>query len=341
MENKKEHSAKYDLMRLIFIMLTLGVHVVAISINPTEADIHCYIRVIFNGLFLVCNPLFFMLSGRLNLPKEFNKKEDYINYYKKKFISIIIPFFIISLLLYIVLNNNFNFLDFLKRFVSNKIEPDGTLWFFYAITGILLLSPFYSKMLQAMSNKEKEIFLVVSLILNTIITSLNFFNISSSIGLSTIGIIGWHFYYFSGYIIEDLFKEKSKRIALYILGIISFAISIIIEICITHYYKLTDPCILLTFQAFAVYIAIYNIKDIKSTFIKKLLKYISNTTYTFYLLHMVIVRSIITYIGIYNTEWYSVLIYFVIFVITLILSTIVQYILLKPVQYISKKILHC
>ena len=148
-ETNQERIVKYDFMRIVFIMMTLGVHVVALSIRPTEFDVHYYVRVIFNGFFLICNPLFFMLSGRLNLAKEFTKKEDYIHFYKKKFISILLPFFIISLILYIILytNSEFNFLDFINRFMSNSIEPDGTLWFIYPFIGIMLLSPFYSKML--------------------------------------------------------------------------------------------------------------------------------------------------------------------------------------------------
>ncbi len=134
---KKEYIFKYDLMRIIFMLMTLSVHIIAYVVKRGE------LYNVLDNFFILCNPLFFMLSGRLNLKKEFNKKEDYILYYKNKFKSIIIPLLIVSVIIQLIKNGNMN--RFYLNFITNSIEH--TYWFIYTLIGILILTRYYSKML--------------------------------------------------------------------------------------------------------------------------------------------------------------------------------------------------
>ena len=339
-ENKK-HFYKYDLMRLAFILMTLGVHVTVLSMRPSTHDFNYFIRAILSNFFIICNPLFFMLSGRLNLDKEFNKKEDYINFYKKKFISIIIPFFVISLIFYLFFYyNNLSILDFLNRFITDKIEPDGTYWFMYSYIAILIFSPFYSKMVKNMNKSEKKLFLIFGFIVNSIVTILLFFNIKTAISFDNLGIICWHFYYFAGYLIEDLFKEKYKRIILYVLGVLSLISTIVISFTIKGNYILTNPGLLLSLQAFAIYIFFNNLKDKKENIVRKTISFLSKYVFVFYLLHMAITKFIIQNLKLYNTGFGIILIYIDIFIIVILISIILQTVLIKPIQKLIGKIIN-
>lgn len=327
MTKEKNYVFEYDLMRFIFILMTLGVHVVYFTVKNEN------MHIIFDNVFMICNPLFFMLSGKLNLSKKFNSKEDYVKFYKGKLKSIIIPFLLFSLAIQII--NNRTLKGFGLNILSNNIEP--TYWFIYTLIGIELLSPFYSKMLQNMNKMEKKFFLVICIFVNFFIMLFDFLNMNSIIGLGTIGIVSWHFYYFSGYIIEDIFKEKNKRIVLYLLGMLSFLFVIFINIKVKYYYNFKEPGLFLTLQAFSIYLTTRN-TIVKNDKIKFIISYISRYTYTFYLLHMFIIRGLIKYICIDGSFINVIEIYIILFVIIMCISIIIQILIIKPIQNLFEKI---
>ena len=321
MIKKDKHVIEYDLMRVIFMLMTLGVHVVAYKLER-----NC-LWMILDNFFIVCNPLFIMLSGRLNLDKEFKNKKDYMNYYKRKFVSIIIPFLVFSIIIQLVQYKSFN--GFLKNLISNNIEP--TYWFVYTLIGILILSPFYSKMLQNMNKNEKKYFLYISIIANFIILLFDFFNISTTIGIGSVGIIGWHFYYFSGYIIEEVFEEKDKK-TVYILSILLFILACTINMNIKYYYKFKEPGIVLTFLAFAIYLLIKDSGKIKNKMMANIISFISKYSYAFYLAHMITLNYILNYFNLYSISIDIIAIFIITLIITLCISIIVQEIIINPIQ---------
>lgn len=323
----KKHIIEYDLMRVVFMLMTLGVHVIAYKLQKN------WLWMILDNFFIVCNPLFVMLSGRLNLGKEFKEKRDYINYYKSKFISIIIPFLLFSIILQLVQYKNFN--NFLKNLISNNIE--STYWFVYTLIGILILSPFYSKMLQNMNKNEKKYFLFICIFVNFIIMLFDFFNISTALGIGTIGIIGWHFYYFSGYIIEDIFTKKDKKI-IYILGILLFVLACTINMNIKYYYNFKEPGIILTLLAFTIYLLVKDYGKIKNRKFANIISFISKYSYVFYLVHMVVVRKVITYLNLCNIKISIIVTYILIFIITMCIAIISQTIIINPLQGIVRKL---
>lgn len=87
-------------------------------------------------IIYLCNPLFFMISGRFNLCKSFKDKKGIIKFYKNKIFQIVIPWLFYSIILYYIilyvwelsseqnLHNDMKILiiGFLKKFVSNNIS---------------------------------------------------------------------------------------------------------------------------------------------------------------------------------------------------------------------------
>lgn len=340
MENNKR-VFKYDFMRIVFMLMVLGIHVLSmIRQFMFPYNTTWYIVTIITDILMIANPLFFMLSGKFNLNKQFTKKEDYKNFYIKRFISIIIPFLLISFMIYFTWNYKaFSLLEYIKNLVSGEIE--GTYWFVYALIGILVLSPFFSKMLVNMELFEKKIFLSVLFIINAFISILAIFNIQNAFTFTVVGLAGWHFYYFAGYMIEDIFKSKKSRNILIILGIIALVLQFLIRRFIDFGYRLTDPSPLLTLQAFGLYFLLLDKVKIKKEEVQKIISNIAKYSFSFYLIHMLVVKKIsglfILDISSIHNFVCGIFIFIISFVITLIISMFIEKIAIKPIKKMLEK----
>lgn len=328
---------KYDLMRVIFMLMVLATHTLNIFIVfSTPYNTTWTIRRILVDIFMVCNPLFFMLSGKFNLNKEFKDSNDYKKFYYKKSISILLPFLIISMIIYIIhFHNSLSIKNFISLFISNQIE--GTFWFVYFLIGILTFSPFFSKMLKNMNLFEKKLFLLLVFLANTFITVLALFKIKLAFTLFMFGIVAWHMYYFAGYIIEDVFKTRKSRIILMVGAIISYVLQFLIRRFMDDSgYRLTDPFPLLTIETFGVYFFILEFVNIKNLKLQKIISYISNYSYVFYLLHMLVLNYVIKLFDLNISSLYNAIlaipIFLITFLVTLILSIMSSKFIFNPLQ---------
>lgn len=100
----KPRDVNYDLLRVVAMCLVIGVHVINnyMPVKMTLAGGAEVVRFVLFALFMVCNPLFIMVSGRFNLTFDVNKPstdkssshglKPYARYYYKRFISLIVPY---------------------------------------------------------------------------------------------------------------------------------------------------------------------------------------------------------------------------------------------------------
>ncbi len=341
MESKKEERIfQYDLMRVVFMLMVLGVHVLSCIKQFMEPyNTTWYAITIATDLFMIGNPLFFMLSGKFNLNKNFSEKEDYKKFYVKRVMSIILPFIIVSILVYIINNTNLSVVDYLQKMLAGKIS--GTYWFIYYLIGILILSPFFSKLLKNLSLWEKKLFLLIGFCMNAFITIWAFFKIPNMMTFATVGLVGWHFYYFAGYLIEDIFPSKKQRNILIIIGVVALISQILIRRFMNYSYRLTDPSPLLTLQAFGLYVFLLDKVKINITKIQKAISKVAQYSFTFYLLHMVVVSRVANLFPLKITATHNMLfgvcIFVISFVITLGLSIVIQKIIINPLKKILEK----
>ena len=197
MEKTKKRIFEYDLMRVILSMMVLGIHILTkVKGLSKEYNTTWVVVNIFTNFFMISNPLFFILSGKFSLNKEFETSKDYKRFYKNKMITIIIPFIIASIIIYIVFNENKSIQNFIKKFVGGDIE--GTYWFIYTLIGMMIFSPFLSKMIKNMNLTDKKIFLGLGTICSGFVVVMEMFRIKSAVAFTTFGIICWHFYYLLG-----------------------------------------------------------------------------------------------------------------------------------------------
>lgn len=91
---KKQRLFQYDFIRVIAMLMVLALHVeLKTRYFRVDYNIPWYFSNSIIIFLIVCNPIFFMISGKFNLRCQLISISDYFDYYKKKFINIFIPFF--------------------------------------------------------------------------------------------------------------------------------------------------------------------------------------------------------------------------------------------------------
>lgn len=336
---KKDRIFIYDFLRLVCMLFVLGVHVLnhltefAYAYNSTWWGI-----IILDNIFLICNPIFFMLSGKFALGKNYDDEKAYKSYYIKKIATLIIPFFIASVIIYMLLYHN-SVADFLRKFWICDI--DATYWFMYSLIGMIVFTPFYSKMLKNMKVFEKKLFLILGFIFNFLVVILKCFEINSAISFEALAIIGWHYYYFAGYLIEDVFETKKSQIGLIIFAIIAFIAQILIIRFSSISYRLTDPSPLFTIITFGFYISIVKFVTIKNEILKNLIKFVAKYSFVFYLFHHIIILQVVKLFDLNISSKmnaiFGICIYAICFIVTLLISVIYTRLIIEPIKNIAKK----
>ena len=337
MENKKEGRIfQYDLMRFLFMLMVLGVHVLSVSKQFSEEyNTTWIITTIFTDLFLICNPLFFMLSGRFNLKKEFNTKEDYKKFYIKRIATLLVPFLIFSIVIYIYRNfDNLSIIDFAKGLLAGNIE--GTYWFVYTVLGIIIFSPFFSKMLKSMNLFDKKLFFVISFCVNTFITVFAVFKIPNIITFEIVGLVHWNFYYLMGEYIEEIFSTRKSRKIIILIGLLAFALQFILRCTIKTGYRLSDPSPLLTLQALALYFLVLEFVKVKNEKVKNVISYFSKYSYIFYLLHMTVINFVDNFFNMHINAGlnlvFALCIFIISFIITMCIAIVAEKFVINPIQ---------
>ncbi|MBR2178970.1 MAG: acyltransferase [Selenomonadaceae bacterium] len=131
-----------------------------------EPDTFSYWIYMFLSVFCKFSvPIFFAVSGALLLKKEEDIKIIF-SHRVFRMISITVLFSFLYYILCLFLNNeNFNLLDFLKKFILyNGYYWNSTLWFLYVFTIYLILLPFLREIVKNLTKKLYYYAVVIHLI---------------------------------------------------------------------------------------------------------------------------------------------------------------------------------
>lgn len=161
----KPRDVNYDLLRVVAMCLVIGVHVINnyMPVKMTLAGSAEVTRSVLFALFMVCNPLFIMVSGRFNLTFDVNKPstdkssshglKPYARYYYKRFISLIVPYLLyaggMGFVAYLVVDHRS-----LGGAVSGTLfdlfsgYDDSVYWFVFMLAGFVLATPFLAAMMR-------------------------------------------------------------------------------------------------------------------------------------------------------------------------------------------------
>lgn len=218
----KKRVVRYDFMRVLMSLFVICVHTGFPSFISSNNLLNNSIR----SFLVVCNGVFFMISGKFNLRKNFESKSDYYNYYTDKFISIIVPYGIISCILVKIVDKpqgikNFIYLC-IQAFFSTNCQ--NHFWFMCCLIGMLVSAPFLAKMLNSMKKFELKLLFSIGIIWSIIAIYLTTdFGIAFSI--TSFFLWGWLFYFWLGYFTERVVDDRNIKI-FYILGILGYIITV-------------------------------------------------------------------------------------------------------------------
>jgi peptidoglycan/LPS O-acetylase OafA/YrhL len=241
--------------------------------------------------------MFFMLSGLFNMKKEFCTKEDYAVYYKKKFISIFLPYVLMTFLLYGYEYYQSGRVFELRAYVEETINQftagnsEQHLWFMYSLIGLVLSAPFFSKMLHAMADWEIQLLFWMSIGWNVV-------------SIYLINDLGWNFhygkwlmaswtiYFFLGYFHHRIVNEENKKMW-YVLGIAGFLVTVLWQYVLPfENHDDTSMAPAYTFWVIAMYTFLLNEVRVNMEPIKKVISFAAKHSFTVYMIHYLVIELI-------------------------------------------------
>lgn len=281
---------RYDVIRVVSMLFVIAVHV-----NPKPFNSVPWMKDIFDDLIYSCNGMFFMLSGFFNMKNEFHSKEDYARYYKKKTISIFLPYVLMTFLLYGYEYYRSGRAFALRVYVEETINAltalnsEQHLWFMYSLIGLVLSAPFLSKMLHAMSDWEIKLLFWMSIGWNVV-------------SIYLVNDLGWNFhygkwimaswtiYFFLGYFHDRIIDDSNKKIW-YLLGILGFLITALWKYILPmENHSDVDFAPAYTFFVIGMYTMLLNEVHIQGKMGKKVISFIAEHSFTVYLIHYLILE---------------------------------------------------
>ena len=326
---------RLEIIRIISIILVIVLHVTnryLFNISNINS-VNSFLLILINCITRVSVPLFFMISGIVNIPKEFNK-----NKYFSKIIKMIIILIVWTLVYYYIdnykLNNLFHaFFSFLKPH----------LWYMYALIGLYIVTPFISKMVKNFDKNEEKMFIMLWIIIcgvyYLIKVIMELYGIDTNI---THPIPLFNSTYYLGYYVVGYLIYNNKDISKYDTKLLVFItlICIIINSFLTFYISVYKGSYYQGFFGYSnilimipsLLLMILSLRYLKNKN-NKLINYICPCIFGIYLSHILILERIMRYIKISN----MFLGCFAYTIITFIIAYILIFII-KKIPYINKYI---
>lgn len=327
----------YDIIRTLACLMVIMMHSpYAIPKETTPYESVPVVVATFLGacsyLTTPCVPLFFMLSGALLLPCRLDRPVfTYVNKCLKRLICPILLFTAVSL--YFELD-----LDMVNRPLWYRIisipfayQGHGILWFLYVLVGLYLLVPIISPWLRQTSKRSIELYLLLWCV------TLFYPYLARFVWLetSTDGIL----YYFSGYIgyflLGHYLREYDISLKVMIpLAIACIPLPMLNKVCGWHYdfYKafwyLSAPVAIMSVTLFLIIKKLF-IGRTLSGLAGKFVNIISNYSLGIYLIHVFIMRLVVWKLPIVVGISNYIVQAFVIFILTLLMTTIFCWLLSK------------
>ena len=286
----KERNISYDIVRVVSMCFVISVHLLAHLSNDTELRI--FMSNTFYQLFFTCNGIFYMLSGKFALQEKCDSAKEYFNYYYKKLWGLLVPIVLYMFLRYTYdTNYAFSSEGFLTGFWQNFSSgySSNEYWYLYALVGSILAAPFIGKALQNTSKTGLWIFLAIGLFFNTMWSYMPLFGYEWAWKYP---FESWIFYFCLGYCVDRLIHSKKQRIAVYIVGVTCFVISMLQKYGGGVTRRIYDLAPTMTCITCMIYVLLKSIK-IKNNTIKTILTIVAIHSFGVYMGHMRVLRIVV------------------------------------------------
>jgi|LakMenEpi03Aug12_release.lakeMendotaPanAssembly.Ray.scaffolds.fasta_scaffold00063_64 surface polysaccharide O-acyltransferase-like enzyme len=245
---------------------------------------------VVNSFLRFCVPVFFMISGALNLDSE----KPFVM--KKRVMKILIPLlawsFVYMLFSYYLSPETFS----LTAFSPFKEQVFFHLWFVYLLAGLYLMTPFIRKLVETSS--LTKYFLILWVIWSVILPTLNiFFDAIPYLNLDLYaGFIGW---YVLGYYLHKHFNRNIHWFLLFI-GYLFASVAIFIGTYILTVSTLqnnhdfySNLNLFVVIQAVCVFLFFKNQEEsLKSS---KIIQILSDVSFSLYFAHALVLQLLYNY----------------------------------------------
>lgn len=153
-----------DYLRGFGILAVILIHVIYDFINRAEVSLVLFINIFADVFITFAVPLFFCVSGLvLFFRYRQSKVFSVIGFYRRRYLTIIPPYLLFSLIYMLFQNEKLDLKVFIKNVILGRAYPH--LWFFLVLIQLYLLFPFIAKIYEYMKKKEGlRYFLIFSLL---------------------------------------------------------------------------------------------------------------------------------------------------------------------------------
>ena len=288
-EKLKKRDVSYELIRVIAMSLIVFDHNAKFYLGGKTSTF-------LEPILVVGVTLFFMLSGKFAFKLNLEDKSLYKKYYWKKVLGLIIPILVFMAIknwhiMYYNQHLAITPISYLRHFGVALVNGFNYMeyWFLYTLIALLIAVPFTAHMMQNMKDNDRKAFLIVSTVLATLSVLIpSVLKVDFAVNYYFMGHI---FFFYIGYIIEDIFKTKSSRIKLYTLGIIG----LIATILMTKYgfmkgYKSYSPFYM--YFTLATFIGLRELGKKIPKKLESLVLFFGKHSLSVYMLHMIILYTL-------------------------------------------------
>jgi surface polysaccharide O-acyltransferase-like enzyme len=328
----------------------IGIHCTAafVSADMDRSTVSWWYGSFLQHIVRIGLPLFFLLSGALALDKDY---PSVLAYYKKRTVKILIPFLVYSWF-YVILNypfHEYGLLRLIPYYIKCIITGNVSyhLWFIYSILGLYLCTPFLSSMLHSISLKALTCLVVLMLAVQGLQIYPSMLGIN--VEIESFIFSGWVLYYILGYYLSrrEILEKLPEKI---------FYLGFFIALGLTEYIwwwhpgyanGMYDFSYTMILMACTVFLWFEKHADLFCRLPEKLdgfVSFVSRYSFSIYLIHAMVLSELVgTRMGI-TIYWSNYIIasavrIFLVFVLSLLFSIIVDQVLTKPLQKIAGKVL--
>ncbi len=283
-----ERNVSYDILRIIMCIFVIAIHT-----QPVEyLENHKFISASILPVLYLCNPLFFMISGKFNLSKSFETANDILKFYKNKLIRIVIPWMVYSALYYtwnIIEQHSYIEIEvFVKDFVKNMLSNNVSFhfWFMYALFGMLISTPFLAILLNNMTILQQKLLFYIATI--WMICSSGLPSLKIDFGMNNFFLNGWLYFYYAGWYLtkEDNIKKNQW---LYLAGAVGYFITIVATLWYPDYAYGRDWAISYIVFTFAVYVFAIMHFNVPIIWLRQIVCCLSKRTFSVYMFHTIVI----------------------------------------------------
>lgn len=333
---------KYDCLRVLSVLAIIAVHAVPIEIRNTR---QWWFSSFFTPLLLAFVGIYFMMSGLFILDKG---TENIPSFYKKRFISIGIPFLVYGLIYYCFnvyvdhtrLSIPGHIEEYLKEIVTAGIPRAGHMWYMYAIAAFYICAPFLSRMFRNMTDREIKWFLIIMAAIQGLDMAGEAVGVNLRPSFQYVLYTGWIYYFALGYGLKRICARRQVPYFV-ILGLLSLVFDVVVKLLLPGWEQQNphrSPAMI--FICGAIFLTFEFYGGLVPATAAKCAEFFSRYSYSIYLIHFMVLKYLVEPILLRDliSRHYFIGIaasVAVTFILSFICSLAVDHIAVKPLQRLA------